>query len=44
MATKNFQMTVLPYEGKLWQGEMLANLANDHKFAQSNFMLQIYLE
>ena len=24
----------LSYEGKLWQGETLANLANDHKFAK----------
>ena len=32
------------YGGKLWWGETLANLANDHKFAkfsQPNFMLQI---
>ena len=24
----------IPYGGKLWRGETLANLANDHKFAK----------
>ena len=25
---------LIPYRGKLWRGETLANLANDHKFAK----------
>ena len=24
----------IPHGGKIWQGEMVGNLANDHKFAK----------
>ena len=30
----DLSVQVVLYGGKLWWGEMLANLANDHKFAK----------